>query len=305
MVTVLVAGEALVDVLERADGTVEQHPGGSPANVAVALARLGDRTVLATALGDDAHGDLVLSHLTRSGASVAAGSVRPGRRTPVARARLDETGQATYTFDLAWDPDLSQLPAAEVLHVGSVSATLEPGGSAVLALVRERRARSTISYDVNARPALMGAPAAVRARIEELASLADVVKASDEDLAWLYDDRTDAAAASLQARGPAAVVLTRGADGATVFTGAGGVDVAAPDVRVVDTIGAGDTFAAGLVHALGARGLLGAERRQSLRDLAPGGWREVAAYAARLASVTASRRGADPPYLHETADWPG
>lgn len=304
MATVLVAGEALVDVVEGADGAVEEHPGGSPANVAVALARLGNPTVLATALGDDARGRLVADHLAGSGVVLAAGSQKVGRRTSSARARLDANGQATYTFDLAWEPDLAGLPEVDVLHVGSVSTTLEPGGSAVVALAREARQRSTISYDVNARPALMGSPGGVRERVEELASLADVVKASDEDLAWLYDDRPDSAARALLVRGPTAVVVTRGAEGATVFSVHGEVDVPAPQVTVADTIGAGDTFSAGLVHALGVRGLLGSGAREELRSLPPVSWHRVATYAARLAAVTASRPGADPPYLHETAGWP-
>lgn len=303
MESVLVVGEALVDVVARPGGAVDEHPGGSPANVALALARLGRQTTLATSLGTDAYGDLVADHLTRSEVRLTPGSVREGVRTSSARADLDHAGQATYEFDLAWAPDLTEAPDAGLVHAGSVAATLEPGGSDVVRLLQERRDISTISYDINARPQLMGSPEAVRGRVEEIVSLSDLVKASDEDLDWLYPKTGWAdAARALLGLGPAAVVVTRGAAGAIVATRTGEATVDAEPVEVVDTIGAGDTFSAGLIQALGTRGLYGA--RERLDGLTMGEWRAIARYAAQLAAVTASRAGADPPYLRETRDWP-
>ena len=266
MDTALVIGEALVDVVARADGSMSEHAGGSPANVAVGLARLGRATLLATELGGDRFGELVAGHLAASGVVLSEGSVQPGRITCSARAALDEAGAATYTFDVRWQPDLTDVAGDFlVVHTGSMAAAIEPGASGVLGVLRDRRTHSTISYDVNARPALMGAAEAARARVRECAALSDVVKASDEDLVWLEPAMTwQGAAASVLALGPAAVVVTRGSEGAAVVTGEGVVLTEAPRVDVVDTVGAGDSFNAALLDALWSRDLLGGDRRADL-----------------------------------------
>lgn len=301
MQTALVIGEALVDVVARPDGSVSEHAGGSPANVAVGLARLGRPTLLATEIGDDRSGELVTRQLAASGVRLSEHTIQPGRSTSSARAMLDEAGAATYTFDVRWQPDLTGLAGDFlVVHTGSMATAIEPGASAVLALLRERRTHSTISYDVNARPALMGAAGAARARIREFAALSDVVKASDEDLAWLEPEMTwQDAAATVLSLGPAAVVVTRGGEGAAVMTGAGAVTAPAPSVDVVDTVGAGDSFNAALLDALWSRSLLGHHRRADLAGLTLDAWRDVAAYAARLAALSTTRAGAEPAYLHE------
>jgi len=297
----LVVGEALVDVVARADGTVSEHAGGSPANVAVGLARLGRSTVLATSLGDDRFGGLVVEALAASGVVLGQGSVQPGTTTSTARAVLDTTGAAAYTFDVHWQPDLTALPTESlVLHTGSMAAAIEPGASGVLRLLRERQGDTTISYDVNARPALMGPADAARSRVRELAALSDVVKASDEDLAWLEPGTTwQAAAAGVLSLGPAAVVVTHGAEGSAVVTEEGTVSVAATRVEVVDTVGAGDSFMAALLDALWSRDLLGGDRRNELAGLPLEGWRDVAAYATRLAALSTTRAGAEPAHRHE------
>jgi fructokinase len=301
MESALVVGEALVDVVARADGTLSEHAGGSPANVAVGLARLGRSTVLATAVGDDHFGEVIAGHMAESGVLLSEHSVQPGRTTCSARAVLDGAGAAAYTFDVHWQPDLTALPTESlVLHTGSMAAAIEPGASGVLRLLRERRPRTTISYDVNARPALMGPADAARARVRELAALSDVVKASDEDLAWLEPRTTwEAAAAGVLSRGPAAVVVTHGAEGAAVVTHEGTVSVAATRVDVVDTVGAGDSFMAALLDALWSRDLLGGHRRNELAGLPLDGWRDIAAYATRLAALSTTRAGAEPAHRHE------
>jgi fructokinase len=301
MGTALVIGEALVDVVARADGSVSEHAGGSPANVAVGLARLGRATVLATELGDDGFGRLIAAHLAESGVTLGELSVRSGRTTCSARAVLDDAGAATYTFDVRWQPDLSAITGDFlVVHTGSMATAIEPGASAVLSLLRERRTHSTISYDVNARPALMGAADAARARVKEFAALSDVVKASDEDLAWIEPSMTwQEAAAGLLSLGPAAVVVTRGSEGASVVTAEGLVSARAPRVDVVDTVGAGDSFNAALLDALWSRDLLGGHRRADLAAFPLDGWRDVASYSARLAALATTRAGAEPAYRHE------
>ena len=153
----LVVGEALIDVVERPDGTRDQHPGGSPANVALGLGRLGRQVDLLTWLGQDTDGDLVRRHLRGSGVHVLEGN-RSALRTPVATAHIDEAGVATYAFDLEWDLPESwdEAPGDPlVVHTGSIATVLQPGGTAVAAIVAQRRESSTITYDPNLRPALM------------------------------------------------------------------------------------------------------------------------------------------------------
>ena len=297
---ILIAGEALTDIVVDADGARREHPGGSPLNVAVALARLGHDAHLLTAIGDDARGDAIRAHLDESGVQLTPASVRPGR-TSTAEAVLDAHGAATYTFDLTWDPDTAGLPEApDAVHTSSIAAVLEPGATTLSALLRSARGSSTISYDPNARPTLMGAPEDVRARIEENIALSDVVKASDEDVAWLYGtEDVEDVAASWRDLGPSLTVLTRGGDGAVAFSASGRVQVAPVQVEVVDTVGAGDTFSAGILDALAAKGLLGADRREMLAAIPSDDLATVLRRAAALSAITVSRAGANPPWSHE------
>jgi fructokinase len=153
-----------------------------------------------------------------------------------------------------------------------------------------------VSFDPNARPALMGDPAAARERVEQFVRAADVVKVSDEDLRWLAPDEDPAAvAAGWLALGPSVVVVTRGGEGATGVAAAGRVDVEAPPVEVVDTVGAGDAFTAGLLDALATADLLGVERSEQLRAIGTGALAAALRHATRVAAVTCSRPGADPP----------
>jgi len=295
----LVVGEALVDAVRRPDGSSAEHPGGSPANVALGLARLGRHADLLTWLGADAHGDLVRRHLEASGVRVLTGDRAPAR-TPVATAHLDADGVATYAFDLEWD-----LPAAWdeddddalVVHTGSIATVLTPGGPKVVELLERRRARSTVTYDPNLRPALMGDPADVLPVVERLVRAADVVKVSDEDLAWLLPGVAPAEVAEEWSRtGPALVVVTHGGEGAFASTAAGArLAVPAPRVAVADTVGAGDSFMGGLVDGLWSAGLLGADRRDALHDVPGETVETVLARCARIAAITVSRAGANPP----------
>ena len=297
---ILITGEALTDIVVDADGGRREHPGGSPLNVAVALSRLGHDAHLLTAIGDDARGDAIRAHLDESGVQLTPASVRPGR-TSTAEAVLDAHGAATYTFDLTWDPDTAELPETpDAVHTSSIAAVLEPGATTLSALLRSVRGSSTISYDPNARPTLMGAPEEVRARIEENIALSDVVKASDEDVAWLYGtEDVEDVAASWRDLGPSLTVLTRGGDGAVAFSASGRVQVAPVQVEVVDTVGAGDTFSAGILDALAAKGLLGADRREMLAAIPSDDLATVLRRAAALSAITVSRAGANPPWSHE------
>lgn len=305
-VVVTVVGEALVDLVRTAMGEVTAHPGGSPANVAVGLARLGTPVALVTRFGDDEHGSLVRQHLVGNGVQLLLGSEDPSSSdTSVAEATLDATGAATYDFRIEWDlGDSPPAPAAGslALHTGSIAATLAPGAAVVRAMMQEARGRLTVTYDPNARPSLMGDVDVVRATMEELVGLSDVVKVSDEDLAWLYpgEDPTAVAQRWLDS-GPALVVVTRGADGAQGLVRAGAHTLPRRQVDVVDTVGAGDAFMAGLLDALHRRGLLGAPAATSLRDLGTDVLADVLEKAALVAALTVGRPGADPPTAAEVA----
>jgi fructokinase len=297
---VLVVGESLVDIVQTHSGRLHEYAGGSAANVAVALARLGRPTRLATSFARDHHGEMIAGHLQRSGVALACD---PGAvdHTSTARATIGTAGAAEYTFDLDW----RLLPVADdedplVAHTCSLGAVLLPGAEDVLALLGRLRERSTITYDVNARPAVTGTGPDVVARVERMVAVADLVKASDEDLEALYPDRSHAeSAAVLLDLGPAAVVVTRGADGALWLDREGPVEIASRPVEVADTIGAGDTFGAGLIDGLWERERLGAEGRDALAGLPREEVTAVLEHAARAAAVTVSRPGADPPYRHE------
>jgi len=299
----LVVGEALVDAVRRPDGSRDVFPGGSPANVALGLARLGRRVDLLTWLARDAYGDLVRRHLDASGVHVLHGDRTPAT-TPVATAHLDAAGVATYEFDLEWDLPSSWDEGdddALVVHTGSIAAVLTPGGPRVADLLESRRAVSTITYDPNLRPALMGDPAGVRPVVERLVRAADVVKVSDEDLAWLMPGVGPAEIAETWSRsGPAVVVVTHGGEGAFACTSAGArLSVPAPRVTVADTVGAGDSFMGGLIDGLWSVGLLGAEARPALHDVDSAVVEDVLVRCARIAALTVSRPGADPPSLAE------
>lgn len=283
----LVVGEALVDLVRPADGGADvEHVGGSPANVARGLARLGHGVVLATHLGADARGDRIEAELAADGVRLTAGS-RGAERTSTALATLDTSGAAQYEFALDWQHDASSVDDTGVghVHTGSIGATLEPGGSQVLGHLHGLRAGHTISYDPNARPTLMGTPAAVRERLEAVTSLADIVKCSDQDLDWFYPELGwQEGAAHLATLGPRLVVVTAGGSGAHVRWVRGddsapvSFTMASPRVAVVDTVGAGDSFMAGLLSGLLDAGLLGGAGARAA-------WASPAAEAAVRAAV--------------------
>lgn len=292
----LVIGEALVDVVHDPSGAVTEHPGGSPANVAVGLARLGRPTLLLTDIGEDRYGDLLARHLSAEHVQLMF-PPRPGASTSAARATLGPDGSASYAFDLRWQPPLPlESPPARVVHTGSLGAVLAPGSSVALDLVERLAPEATITYDLNIRPALMGEAGPLWRRVERVVDLADVVKASDEDLAHLMPDESALdAARRLLDHGPAAVIVTRGGAGSVCVTRKGLAEVRAPRVTVADTIGAGDSFCSAVIDRLWSLGVLGADRRHELRSMDVLAWTDVLTHAAAVAAITVSRPGADPP----------
>lgn len=297
-----VVGEALVDLVgQRGGRTFAAHPGGSPANVAIGLARLGVPVTLSTRLGEDAFGRMITSHLEASGVVVDPGE--PGADTSLAIATL-AAGVASYDFRITWDvASLPPLPIeTRCLHTGSLATVLPPGDQAVIDLVRRERERGrvTISYDPNVRPALLGQPERARPNIETLVALSDVVKASDEDLRWLYPGESDEEVAwRWLATGPVLVVVTRGEGG--VFAVSQHREIRRPAVQVdlVDTVGAGDSFTSGLLDGLRRADLVGGDRRDALAVTDEATLISILDRAATVAAITCSRPGADPPTRSE------
>lgn len=304
MLTVI--GEALVDEVLRPGQPVVPHVGGSPLNVAVGLARLGHPVQFLGRFGQDPYGDMVAAHLSANGVMVPL--VPDSQATSIARATLDADGAASYDFALDWSLPASlatgssavMLAATTLLHTGSIATMLAPGAEQVLAAVLHAHPHATISYDPNCRPSIISDVAYAREKAEKFVTLADVVKASDEDLQWLYPgvDPKESARRWLAiggTEGPAVVVVTQGGEGPWAVCAAGEVACAAPSVEVADTVGAGDSFMAALLSALVDRELDGAQRRAELRALSAEQLAEVLAYAARAAAITVSRAGANPP----------
>src|SRR3954468_18119807 len=295
----VVIGEALVDLVgQRGSRTLVAPPGGSPANVALGLGRLGNPVTLMTHLGRDSFGEMISGHLQASGVRVEGGT-SAGSSTSLAVATL-AAGIASYDFRIEWDiGNLEPLPVeTRCLHTGSLAAALEPGRTDVHNLLEHehQRGRVTISYDPNVRPALLGTPEAARPGIEHLVTLSDVVKVSDEDLHWFYPDRADEEVArDWLGRGPVLVVVTRGGAGVYAVTRDLELRRPATAIDLVDTVGAGDSFTAGLLDGLRRADLIGGQRRDALAATDEATLVSILDDASLVAAVTCSRPGANPP----------
>jgi fructokinase len=305
---VIVVGEAIMDVAPdpRAGATgglaMTGRAGGSPANVAVGLARLGIRSRFAGRLSREGFGPFLRAHLERSGVDVGL-CIDALEPATMAIVGLDDAGGPTYSFYVEgtadWQWTREELPAVDVgatIHVGSLAIALEPGGAAIADWVAEQRAQrdAFVSLDPNVRPALVLDLPGYRGRLDALIDLAQIVKVSDEDLRALVPETAPLDTARAWAeRGPRLVVVTHGAGGATALTAAGdAVHRDATPVAVVDTIGAGDAFSAGLLAFLAQHDAL---RSGGGELLARPALEDALGFAGRVAAITCGRAGADPP----------
>jgi fructokinase len=306
--SVVVVGEALVDLkADEGDPTrFTAHPGGSPANVAVTLARLGTSVQFAGRLARDGFGLLLRDHLAKNGVDLSF-CVDAAERAGLAVVSTDADGHTEYAFHVTntadWQWRTAELPHGLdsdtlAIHTGSLALALPPGGPAIAVwLAEQRRAQRVISIDPNVRPAVMVDPRAYRPRLESWVTRSDIVKASIDDLAWIYPgEDPDGVALRWSGRGPSLVVITHGADGVDAFVDGQVVRRPARPTVVADTVGAGDAISGALLDWLARHERLS---RPALAAITPS---EVAAaldFAAEVAAVTVSRPGADPPQRAE------
>ncbi|SHI25191.1 carbohydrate kinase family protein [Streptomyces sp. 3214.6] len=302
---ITVLGECVADAFtEPADASNELAlrvlPGGGPANTAVSLARLGTPARFLARLSGDVFGRLFRAHLDASGVDLSY-AVAAAEPSTLAVAELDADGQAQFSFhaqntaDWQWTAEeLARVDLSDsvCVHTGSLALVREPGGPVVEEFLAAAAPRATVSIDPNVRPLLVR-PEVYRARLAHWCALADILRLSEDDLALLLPGVSpEEACDSWHAAGARLVVITRGADGALASLDGERVRVPAVATRVVDTVGAGDSFTAGLLHRLGARGLLGGRLTElRLDDVA-----EACRFGARVAALTCSVAGPNPPW---------
>lgn len=295
---IVVAGEALIDLILGPDGRVTPAPGGGPYNTARTIGRLGGEVRFLGCLSDDRFGRLLRERLEADGVDTRL-VVETTRPTTLVLAEIDDRGVAHYRWYVA-DTSAVELPPEaatrglrpppHALHVGTLGLTLEPIANALAAMVADSPTTTLVMVDPNCRPRAVPDRERYRARLLEVLRRADIVKASGEDLDYLALAPTHAQAArQLLAAGARAVLVTHGGEPVEVHWEGGTRSVEVPRVRVVDSVGAGDAFGGAFL----ARWL---ERGWDRHDLANGPrLAETAAFAARVAAMTCERAGAEPP----------
>ena len=303
MLTVL--GEALIDLVADADGRYTAHPGGSPLNVAIGLARLGHQTQLMARLSADLFGRKLRAHAESNGVGLA-GAPRVTEPTTLAIVSLDDDGRAEYDFyldgtaDWQWNqPELDAVPESTLLHTGSLASWIAPGAQRIGELTTRLRAHgeTLLSYDPNIRPLLLADVDGARRLVERNVTDAHIVKCSEEDLAYLYpDDSIDTVLDRWLALRSDIVVVTRGGDGSVTRTRTARLERPGLPVDLADTIGAGDAFMAGLLSGLTDLAIM------TPAQLAEAGDSEIGSAidsATLVAALTCERPGAQPPTREE------
>lgn len=306
---ILCCGEALIDMIPQPTTTGPDsfvpHSGGAVFNTAIALGRLGVRTGMMTGLSNDMFGQQLADALRASQVDISH-AVHSDRPTTLAFVRL-VNGHATYNFydensaGRMLSPDDMPILSDEVsaLYFGGISIACEPGADAYAALLEREGAGRAVMLDPNIRPGFVPNVERYRARLERMVALSCIVKVSDEDLNWVIPAPLSLheKVETLLDMGPSVVILTRGGEGATGFLSDGAeVQVPAIQADMVDTVGAGDTFNAGVLAKLSELGLL---RRSDLGRLSANSLQQALSHGARVAAITVSRAGANPPWAGE------
>jgi fructokinase len=309
---IVVIGEALIDLIQQTTGDYKAKPGGAPANASIALARLGAHVSFAGRMSTDGFGEQLHAWLSVEDIDLSLVE-RTADPTTLAVAVLDDNGKATYSFYVKGTADWGwtlgafvhlELSPPAALVIGSVATAIDPGATVIENLAGHLHSTesSTVVIDLNIRPGLGFERDAERLRVSRQILLAHIVKASDDDLAWLFPERTPDETAAAWAKQGHFVIVTRGADGATLFTPAGDtVSVSAPAITLVDTVGAGDSFLGATLYGLQHRGAIGRNAGSLLAAVSLDDWREILTLAARVGAITCSRAGCNPPTLLELA----
>lgn len=307
-VVITVCGELVADLIEQPNSSLMPVPGGSPANTALACARLGADVQFLGRFGADVFGERARARLLDNGVGLDH-SVSATEPSTLAVATTDAEGHATYSFwtqgtaDWQWTADeLVDEPQAgtRAVHTASVASWTPPGAQVIIDMLNRARAQGClVSYDPNIRPALVGEQSATL--IESAVATAHLVKVSDEDVAALHPGTDpEVSARGWLAQGPAMVVMTAGSRGAIAMrSGHPDVVVPAASVTVADTIGAGDTFTAGLLTALLAMLPVDGEPAEAVQSLSDDQVREALRTAATASGITVTRKGCDPPTAAE------
>lgn len=308
---ILCCGDTLIDMLPRKTDTGETafspYVGGAIFNTAIALGRLGVPAGLFTGISSDFFGDLLQDSLTANNVSTAYIHISSQPIT-LAFVRLIE-GQATYTFydenSAGWQLEIEHLPVlgdeVTAIQFGAISLIPEPCGSTYEALMAREHEKRVIVLDPNIRPGFIPDKEKHLARMRRMIAMSDIVKISDEDMRWFGESGTMEEIARrwivpASQHGPKLILVTHGADGVTGYTSELAVHVAAQKVAVVDTVGAGDTFTAGVLTSLQEAGLLA---KAALTSLEEGQIREALLLGVKASAVTVSRAGANPPWRSE------
>jgi fructokinase len=304
----LISGEALVDLIPDRDrkNVYDAVLGGSPYNVAIGLGRLGAPTAFVSRLSNDPNGENLAAALSQAGVdlSLVTRDARPSPLAFVMRGTAQTGARYAFyldatAFDGAWPFPQVWPNGARHLHVGSIAAVDPRHGASVVEALSMARSFGTTSFDPNIRPLVTPDRESVVELVERQIALTSFVKASDEDLRWLYPDRhPEASIASWALLGPAFCVMTRGEQGAVAYIKGERLAASSPVVEVVDTVGAGDSFMSALIAAMDVDGALGAgARAPASAELAR--W---LAFAVTASAITCTRKGSDPPTRAEVLE---
>ncbi|MBW3097503.1 carbohydrate kinase family protein [Pseudohoeflea coraliihabitans] len=306
---ILCCGEAVIDMIpvnsEAALPVFAPRTGGSVFTTAIALGRLGADVGYCSALSSDLFGDMLRRSLAASDVD-DRWCVTVDHSTTLAFVALD-AGQPRYAFfdqnsvgQFFTKQHLPQVTSTiSAIHCGDIGLVRESAGPVYERLLRRAAPDCVISLDPNIRPALIEDEGSYRARLERLIALSDILKLSDEDLAWFGNATMDEMVRPWLASGPQLIVITRGSKGIVAYSANHRIAIAAERGSVADTVGAGDTVNAALLDALHRKGAL---RKSALSQLAADDIADVLRFACRAAAVTVGRPGADPPWRHELSE---